>query len=469
MTYTFGTPNKPWQQRCWDVSSETKTYAYLFDPGMGKTKSALDVAANAWQRGEIELLIAIAPNGVHRVWPEEAARHLHHVPHDAAFYRAGTVNNDIKRVLARRDRLKIVSLNIESLSHQSGVGILTELMAGRRTMLAVDESQKIRTPGASRTKVLLKYGPQAVLRRILTGTVIIKGLENLYSQYRFLHPDIIGERTYTAFKNHYCIMVGEFHTIVGYKHQEELMRRIAPRTFLAYESEMGLAEPVTTRRPVELSQEQRRVYKDLQTYFLAQLASGELIEGELAIKRLQKFQQIVGGHVRLEEGRGWEPLPCPRIDAAVDVVEAAPSKILVWTSWQPEVEMLSASFTKAKIDHVTYYGGNTPSRNADNLRVFKTGDCHAFLATRASGGAGLTMNEAKRTLNYAHTFDNEHTWQAKKRNHRLGQDDVIHVTNLYAPGTTDAKLLAANARGEDIASIMKDPAKFAEWLASADC
>jgi SNF2 family DNA or RNA helicase len=242
------------------------------------------------------------------------------------------------------------------------------------------------------------------------------------------------------------------------------MALVGRRTFLAYESEMNLPEPVVSRRPVELSPEQKRVYNDLKETFLAELASGALVEAPLAISRYQKFQQIIGGHVRVEDG-GWEPLPCPRLESAVDVVEAAPSKILVWAEWQPDILQLSAALRKADLPHVTYFGGNTERQNAKNLDHFRDStDCHAFVATRASGGAGLTINEAKRTLNYTHSYNTEYVWQSRKRNHRLGQDHIIHVTNLYAPGTIDAKILASNAKDEDVASIMRNPALFAQWL-----
>jgi SNF2 family DNA or RNA helicase len=466
MTFTFGTPNKPWQQRAFDQTAEKKTYALLYDPGMGKTKSALDTAAHAWQLDEVDLLLALAPNGAHRVWPEQAATHLHHVSHDAAFYRTGTVNNPIKRVMARhrREGLKVVAVNLESLSHPSGLAVVRELMAGQRTMMVVDESQKIRTPGARRTRAIIKLGEQAVMRRILSGTVVIKGYENLYSQYRFLHPGIIGEPTYTSYKAKYCVMVGTYNQIVGYKNVDELMARIGIRTFMAYESEMGLEPPVVVSRPVELSQEQRRIYNQLRETYLAELASGAIVEAPLAITRLQKFQQILGGHISHGAGE-WESLACPRLSDAVDVIAAAPSKILVWAQWQPDIIQLSSALSAAGIKHVTYYGGNKGTTNADNLERFK-GDAsyHAFVATPMSGGTGLTINEAKRTLNYTHSFDTEHVWQSRKRNHRLGQDTQIHVTNLVAPGTVDSKILASQNRKEGLAAIMRDPTVFARWL-----
>jgi hypothetical protein len=467
MTYRSRTEDKPWQARALAHTREWITGAVLMDPGMGKTKVNLDTAGHAYTEGEIDMVLAVAPNGVHEVWPEEAALHLG-VDHVAAAYRSGTVNNPIKDVLRSKGKLKIVSINIESLSHKSGLSMARELMEGRRVLLIVDEAQKIRTPSSARTRNIWKLGEMAVMRRIASGTIIVRGLENLYAPYRFLHWQIINCRTFTEFKSLFCVERGPFHEIVGYRNQDELMARIGQRTFFAYEDEMGLEAPVVSNRYVALSSEQQRLYAELRKTYMAELRSGALVEAPLAITRLQKFQQLIGGHLRLDTG-GWEPVPAPRLDDTVDVVGNMPSKTLVWGQWQPDILQLSEKFDKAGISHVTYYGGNTPTQNRENLAKFKSDpSVHAFLATQSSGGAGLTINEAKRTVNFTHTFNTEHAWQARKRNHRLGQDEQIHVVNMVAKGTVDVKLLMSGQKKWDIASLLRNPALMEAWLDGKD-
>lgn len=472
MTYEFKTVPKPWQERGYHASRDMITYAYAMDPGMGKTKLALDVAGYNFDKGKIDTLLVLAPNGVHEVWVEEAAKHLN-VPYEGAAYRSGLVNRPFLAVLAsKRDTLKVIAVNIEAMSSPSGVALVKKLMKGRRVMMVVDESQKIRTPSAKRTRSIWHLGEGAVMRRICSGTVIIRGPENLYAQYRFLHPAIIGCSTYTEFKSTYCIEAGPFHEIVGYRHQEMLLEKIAKRTFFAYESEMGLDDPVVSDRPVALSKEQRRLYDQFRDAFLAELQSGAIVEAPLAINRLQKFQQVVAGHVRLDDA-SWEAVPCPRLDDAVDVAQNAPSKILVWGQWQPDIIQLAARFKKAGIESVTYFGLNSPGKNRENLARFKEdSSVHAFIATQSSGGAGLTINEAKHTLNYSHTFNTEHAWQARKRNHRLGQEHIIHVTNLIAKGTVDVKTLKSQNTKWDLASLLRNPkllaAQMEKWLEGSE-
>jgi len=463
LSYQSRTPDQPWQARVRERSQNWIAGAILMDPGMGKTKVVLDTAGAAYVAGAIDTLVAIAPNGVHEVWAEEAAKHLG-IPHVAAVYRSGTVNNPVRAALRVRDRLVVIALNVELLSTAAGLARCREVMAGRRVLLVLDESQKIRTPGTARTRNAWRLGEAAVMRRITTGTVVTRGFENLYAQYRFLHPLIIGCKTYTEFKARYCVLRGPFNEIVGYQNVEDLLARIGRRTAFAYESEMGLAEPIVRTRYTALSAEQARLYRSLKETFLAELRSGAVIEAPLMITRLQKFQQLVAGHLRDTEGE-WHPVPTPRIADTVDVVANAPSKTIVWAQWQPDIVQLSVAFTKAGIPHVTYYGGNTTAVNRENLARFKTDPAvHCFLSTQSSGGAGLTINEAKHTVNFSHTFNTEHTWQARKRNHRLGQESVIQVTNLVARGTIDVTLLASERKKADFAALLRSPDLVARWL-----
>jgi len=49
-------------------SRDMENFAYLMGMGTGKTKVTLDVAAWQYQNGEIDCLVVLAPNGVHRNW-----------------------------------------------------------------------------------------------------------------------------------------------------------------------------------------------------------------------------------------------------------------------------------------------------------------------------------------------------------------------------------------------------------------
>ena len=73
---------------------------------------------------------------------------------------------------------------------------MEKILLANNVLLVVDESSRIKTPGAKRTKIITKFGKQAKYRRILTGTPITKGPKMFTSQFRFLDPLILGYDSY---------------------------------------------------------------------------------------------------------------------------------------------------------------------------------------------------------------------------------------------------------------------------------
>ena len=49
---------------------------------------------------------------------------------------------------------------------------------------------------------MLKY------RRILTGTPITKNAADVYAQFKFLDPQILGYDSFYSFRNQYCVHGG---------------------------------------------------------------------------------------------------------------------------------------------------------------------------------------------------------------------------------------------------------------------
>src|SRR4029077_3230494 len=82
---------------------------------------------------------------------------------------------EFRKALRAEKCLRIFSFNIEAFSTKSpGAKNRLEAVLGHKTMLALDESTRIKSRDANRTKYLLKQSPDAGYRRILTGTPVTK-------------------------------------------------------------------------------------------------------------------------------------------------------------------------------------------------------------------------------------------------------------------------------------------------------
>jgi len=74
---------------------------------------------------------------------------------------------------------------------------------GKRSMIIVDESLKIKNFEAKRTKRLIELGKLCEYRLILNGTPISRNLLDLWAQMEFLSPLILNMR-HAEFKNTFC-------------------------------------------------------------------------------------------------------------------------------------------------------------------------------------------------------------------------------------------------------------------------
>jgi SNF2 family DNA or RNA helicase len=194
--------------------------AILHEQGCGKSATTLEIVARKYLRGEIDSLLVIAPNGVHRQWAlEQIPKWL-----SPSVYREvmcfggrGGAKNFLK--FMREDALQIVCVNIDTFSTPSKWKPVAEWANSRKTFIALDESTGIKNPKTRRAERILysfnkvtRYRnkimssePLSVARAILTGTPVTNGPTDLWAMYEFLQPNYF-KRNWYSFRAHFCML-----------------------------------------------------------------------------------------------------------------------------------------------------------------------------------------------------------------------------------------------------------------------
>jgi len=185
-------------------------FALLMEQGTGKSKVVIDTVAHLWREHRIDSLLIIAPKGVAPGWVrQQLPTHMpEDVPYAAAIWRASmskTRQGEVKVVLNAKGALRILVMNVEAFGATAKAidFAISMLDDAASAMVVVDESHRIKTPQAATTKRIINLRIRSAYRRILTGTVGDKPFD-LYSQFGFLDPDIIGVDSFTAFKAEYA-------------------------------------------------------------------------------------------------------------------------------------------------------------------------------------------------------------------------------------------------------------------------
>lgn len=197
-------------------------FALFMEQGTGKTKTTVDLANDMFLKGDIQAVMVVAPNGVHKQWATEQVPKHSHLPFSSFVFKStmgkGLRNRLEKFVTEPQQQLKWLMVNVEAFSHETHINLFKKFLQLNRTFLVIDEATAIKNPGANRTiailswlgdaqyrgKKLVAYKPYSARRAILTGTPVTNSVYDLWSMFYFLKPNFFG-RTYYAFKAHFGI------------------------------------------------------------------------------------------------------------------------------------------------------------------------------------------------------------------------------------------------------------------------
>jgi len=201
--------------------SDEDVFAYVMEMGTGKSREVLV----DWQKlvGEEKLddLMVVAPAGSYRNWFEdksseqlsELKTHLDPVLLKKAVVApwvtggGRAMRQRIQYMLDTTDRPRIFIVNCEAVSTVEIVPkLMREFLARGRAMFAIDESTLMRNGKADRTKIIIKLRELAAARRIMTGLISPKSPFDLYWQYYFLDPAILGFESPIGFRERYAVI-----------------------------------------------------------------------------------------------------------------------------------------------------------------------------------------------------------------------------------------------------------------------
>ena len=210
------------QVRAFNFARDKEAFALFMEMGTGKTKTTIDLAVDMYQKGEINAVLIIAPNGVHTQWIREQLPLHCAVPYEGVAFKSTAskaLKNDIHKICTvPSDNLKFFAVNVEAFSYPTYMSIFFHYVTEHNTFVVIDEATAIKNPDAKRTqniirglsackwrgKSLVACEPLSVKRCILTGTPITNSPFDIWAMAEFLKPNFF-DRTFFAFKAHYGI------------------------------------------------------------------------------------------------------------------------------------------------------------------------------------------------------------------------------------------------------------------------
>lgn len=489
----------------------------------GKSKVIIDDFGRLEVNDQIDDLLIIATGGSYRTWEVQLKEHaaqslldrLITFIWDSRKLKSKVKLDELKafEISAANNKPRCLIINIEALSTVKLAKALCErFVQARRCMVAVDESTSIRNPKSKRTNYVVgKIGPRAKYRRTLTGLPNPKSPLDLFSQFEFLDRNIIGFDTYAAFKERYAdeericmvpknilisklrkeagdyivkegfgrfaiadmkqqellkelserkIWVPTIPRIKGFKNQEELRDKIAPYVYRKrLEDCYDLPPKIFIKREVQMPDDQRKAYEEMQAFFTTQLATSEHVTAANVITCMLKLHQILCGHVKDESGVVRE-VSTNRISSLIELLDEYDGKAIVWCSYDHDVQAISEKLGSTA---ARFWGGNKNTREEEEKRFLNDDDCRYMVATAAAGGKGRTWINADLVVYYSNSHDLEHRVQSEERTQGVGKTNSVAYVDMIVPDTVDERILFALKHKWTLASVINGD-NWKEWI-----
>ena len=206
-------------------------------------------------------------------------------------------------------------------------------------------------------------------------------------------------------------------------------RWMQPSVRFALDDVVELPDSISRTIDVELSDQQKEVYKKVATEFQAMVAD-KTITALNAGAAMNKLLQISGGWVYTGSPRQTIKLDNKaRMDTLVDLVNSAARKVLVFAPFRHTIAGISEVFVKEKIDHVIVHG-DVPDRD-QIFNLFQNTDKYKVLLAHPECLAhGLTLTAADTIIWYSPTASLDIYNQSNARIRSVGQhhkQQILHI------------------------------------------
>ncbi len=346
-------------------------------------------------------------------------------------------------------------------------------------LLVLDEAQFIKNPKAHSHRVARQL--KARHRLSLTGTPLENHLGELWAQYNFLMPGLLGDVRRFA-----SIFRTPIEKLNDVERRQQLADRVRPFLLRRTKEQVLTELPPKTEviRWVELTGAQRDMYESLRLAFdkkLRQvLATKGVAQSQIMIlDALLKLRQVccdprlvkLPGAVQTKrtDESGNESPESAKLGLLMGMLPELIDegrRVLLFSQFTSMLSLIEEAVVKLGIEYVKLTG-QTKDRETPISR-FQNGEVPLFLISLKAGGTGLNLTAADSVIHFDPWWNPAVEEQASARAYRIGQDKPVFAYKLLTKGTVEEKILALQDRKRNLADNLLAGAAPNQHLITAE-
>lgn len=317
--------------------------------------------------------------------------------------------------------------------------------------IILDESQSIKNPDARVTRAIREL--RSVNRVILSGTPVQNNTFDLFAQFTFLNPGLLGNREY--FNREFAVPIDKFGSE---QKTQELKKLIYPFTLRRTKEQVATDLPDKTISVLwcTMDAQQRQLYNQYRDGYKDRLLkkidregigkSGmDVLEGLLRLRQICDHPALIGNN----DGGG-----SVKIDELVRGLQenAGSHKVLVFSQFTQMLQLIREEFEKAGISY-SYLDGKTSlnQRKEQVSRFQEDPNIKTFLISLKAGGVGLNLTVADYVYLVDPWWNPAAEQQAIDRAHRIGQTRKVFAYKMICKDTVEERILKLQERKQLLA------------------
>lgn len=434
---------RPYQARGLDWFYFLKEYRFggclADDMGLGKTVQTLALLQNEKNLGVNLPSLIVCPTSVIFNWENEFKRFT---PELKVIAHTG---------IERRRDANFEACDVIMTSYGILRRDLEFLKDAKFHYLILDESQHIKNPSAQTAKAVRLL--QAEHRLALTGTPVENNTHELWSQFNFLNPGLLGSLHY----------FNDTFTKPIERDRDEASAALLRKMIFPFilrrtknEVERDLPEKSENLFYCKMLKEQRKLYEHWRDYYRAHVLEQidlkgldksrmYVLEGLTRLRQICCHPHLVDKEAAPESGKFeafWEMLR---------EIVAENHKVLVFSQFVRMLKIIARQLDGHHIPY-TYLDGHTRDRKTPVERFQADPDKKVFLISLKAGGFGLNLTAADYVVIYDPWWNPAAEAQAIDRTHRIGQNKRVFAYKMIVRDSVEEKILQLQERKKALIS-----------------
>jgi hypothetical protein len=412
------------------------------DMGLGKTIQTLAHILAEKEAGRLDApALVVAPTTLMGNWQAEAARF-------APGLRVLLLHGKDRKTLFDQVGGADVVLTTYALLGRDEAA----LRRHRYHLLILDEAQYVKNSRskAAQTARLL----DARHRLCLTGTPVQNHLGELWSQFHFLMPGLLGDEK--QFNTAYRKPIELQGDVLR---QDLLARRLKPFMLRRTKDKVATELPPKTEvvLPIELDGPQRDLYETVRVAMDAKVRDAVDRKGLarshiVILEALLKLRQACCDPRLLDPASGAGSAKLEALMELLDTLLSEGRSVLVFSQFTSMLALIEDALRARGVAYALLTG-DTVDRAAP-VAAFQRRDVGVFLISLKAGGVGLNLTAADTVIHYDPWWNPASENQATDRAWRIGQEQPVFVYKLIARGTLEEKIQEMQRRKGELANAV---------------